>query len=319
MRELQVKEQDFSQKSLPVTRIPSSRPFAETKPFATKSLSVNDQKEDGLKHNEIGGVSDSKDAQIQLSNLIALLQNQQNLSVSQIAKKLNITVNSQTSMLLNNLKQQLINALSSVQKSSGLDKFDPHSMIPNSLSTMQSVLSGSNSSTLSNVPTNSNTSSHPSSSGFAESVQGSSKSNSATYFDSSRQQNTDYSTGPEHGIGKHAGVKVALAQLLSQQGIGVKLGGAQFESVPPPFSPGSDPSVYSKPLDSAPFNSHSGQENSNLTDEKKSYKEDPVTGRHSQYYPPYRDNARNAAGTLNQEPIDRDYVGSSSFDSRHAW
>ncbi|CAL1536352.1 unnamed protein product [Lymnaea stagnalis] len=342
MRELLGKETDFGLKNQSVPRMPTNRPFAdssESKSFPLKSAVGLEQKEDAKPVDSSGHV-DNKDAQIQLANLITLLQGQQNLSVPQIAKKLNITVNSQTSMLLNNLRHQLIQALSAVQKNPGSDKFDPNSVLPNSLSTMQSVLSGSENTVLQSLPTNSSSFSGTTQffPGTTDSSQGSSKNSSSThtYFEStvSRQQSAEYSTVSESNKDKNAGVKAALAQLLAQQGIGVKIGGNQFDGVTSsastysPSAPYASQASYNKSTE-APYNSYPGRDSlsASFAEEQHTglntlYKEDSSArqGHSSQYYPPFRDSARNtSSNTVTQDPHDRDYSGSGSFDSRLKW
>ncbi|KAH9499306.1 Cyclin-dependent kinase 12 [Bulinus truncatus] len=326
MREMQIKDQDFGSKNQ-LPRVPSSRPFADELKSFHKPVAGNEAKEDSGRPVDSTGFGENKDAQTQLSNLISLLQSQQNLSVSQIAKKLNISVNSQTSMLLNNLKQQLIGALSTVQKNPGSEKFDPNSVLPNSLSTMQSVLSGSSGGNLQNVP--SSNSSYTGISQFSVATDGGNKSNSTSmsYFESntSKQKSSDYPAAQEPGNDKHAGVKAALAQMLTQQGIGVKMGGNQYD-IPSSYSPGvsynsqssyaSNPS-YNHPVDTS-FNSHSARDShgsSNYDDNLP-----PRQGHGSQYYSSYRDVSRATSGpSVSQDNQDRDFAGSGSFDSRLEW
>ncbi|KAK7009142.1 cyclin-dependent kinase 13-like isoform X1 [Biomphalaria glabrata] len=336
MREMQIKEQDFGSKSQ-LPRAQQMKPFTNVDAkMLLKAVPIIEQKDDSDSGKQVDStvIGENKEAQIQLSKLVSLLQSQQNMSVSQIANKLNISVNSQTSMLLNNLKHQLINAFSSVQKNLGSEKFDPISVIPNPLSTMQSLLSGG--STLQNVPSGSTYSGLSQFPLVNEVGQGGNKnSNSMSFFESStnKHKNSEYSN-QESSSDKHAGVKAALAQMLSQQGIGVKMGGNQYDgSSSSTFSPGmpynsqtsfTNP-LYSHSLDSS-FNSHSARDSQNTSsydDKGSSFPDEKLplrTGHSSQYYPPYRDASRPSGGSsVNSDNLDREYGGPGSFDSRLEW
>lgn len=220
MREQSSKEHDMVSKGQHCSKYGNkhvSDNASDIKPSSSRQMDGNQKSED-LRKPSLAMGSD-KDAQGQLSKLMSLMQGQQNVSVTQLAQKLNIKEDSQTSMLLNNLKQQLISALSSVPKKLEQDTGD---VKPPLLNTNQPSLSrvGNMSQALTdNAPhmgSNQYHGSHGSSLAsdqVAPSYHGDNKVNASS-----------------QGSDKHAGVKAALAQLLSQQGIGVQMRGSAYDS-----------------------------------------------------------------------------------------
>uniref|UniRef100_A0A0B6ZVB5 Protein kinase domain-containing protein n=1 Tax=Arion vulgaris TaxID=1028688 RepID=A0A0B6ZVB5_9EUPU len=344
MREQQNRELDVGPKNQ-ISRPPSGRPFSDTT-FPSKPVGGVEQKEEQGKHGESNMSGNSKEAQTQLSNLISILQAQQNLTVTQIAKKLNINVDAQTSMLLNNLKHQLVGAFSNMQKNLGSEKFDPNSILPHSLSAMQSVLSGSTAKSgsssssigVSSVPQYQTKS-------FSDFKQASSQSSSSNaFFDSSSSQQynssaPDYSSAPAQSIDRHAGVKAALAQLLNQQGIGVKMSGSQFENsisgssnyspgasytTSAPFSDKQPLPPYIKPADNSSYNNLSGRDSFTgysgdhpsgakpFSDEAMDRQGPPST----QFYQSARYGGRN---TSDPSVSHDSHPAPRSFDSRMGW
>lgn len=152
---------------------------------------------------------DVANIQATLTKLISLLHAQQGISVSQIAKSLNVTVDNKTAALLDNLRHQLITAQVDAENTSTNSSQPPSGgsvslNVPGSASTNMSVGTAGN-------PANYQ----------ALDLEGSA-------FASRRQAIADPEVNLNSGSDKHAGVKAALAKLLSQQGMTVSIGGTLY-------------------------------------------------------------------------------------------
>lgn len=316
MREQQSQEQNTSTKTL----LPKLRAYPEAGPG--KIVLGAGQREDRGKHTvtSVAGddssqgpsmQGDAHDVQSQLSGLINLLQVQENLSVTEIASKLNISVDSQTSMLLNNLRHQLMCTLSKVKQNPASDKF--HS-VPGATGFSIATFSDSLQFTERNFDPVSTQNS--SSNGYYEG------SNSSGYH------NSDFSSAAAQNVDRHAGVKAALAQLLAQQGIGVKMSGLHFDTSQKTYplemtynsqaiSDNQAELSYNKQIDNPNYSSLSSP------DSFHSYGAEPVaetdeTDGHShssQYCSSFRDDGRGSASSYNRDS----YNGSASFSSRMGW
>lgn len=325
-----MREQDTGSKHV-LPRIPPSRPFADVQfPFRGA-----EQKEDAGKANEVSMTEDRHDAQSQLSSLINLLQSQENLSLTEIAKKLNINVDAQTSLLLNNLRDQLMCALSRIQKNQNFDQMDASNMLPNLLSTMQSVMFEH---AAKNEPSTRNIFSRlpdfkPRDMGPADS-----HSIPSYGYQERQQQGSDYLPAPVQNLDKHAGVKAALAQLLTQQAVGVHMGSALFDSTAtrlphPHYSPVSsyttrtsfqekppEPS-FVKHMDESPYSSLSSHESfpgfsASHPAEAKPYPDEVRKGPMSQYSSSLRAGSRATSGPSHSQDV---YAASASYDGRMGW
>ncbi|GFR71579.1 cyclin-dependent kinase 12-like [Elysia marginata] len=221
MREQSVKDHDMASKGQPLNKYGSKQigdHASDSKPSSSSRQVDGNQKSEDLKKSNTSLGSD-KDAQGQLSKLMSLMQGQQNVSVSQLAQKLNINVDPQTSMLLNNLKQQLISALSNVPIKLEPDTGD---VKPPMLNTNQTSLSRTG-----NLPQPlANSVPHAGNSQY----QGAHGSSLAPDRGASSYHGDGRTSMESQGSDKHAGVKAALAQLLCQQGIGVQMSGSSYES-----------------------------------------------------------------------------------------
>lgn len=195
------------------------------------SLSTGDGVEGGS-----GGGGDGKEAQNQLSKLFGMIQNQSSISIDQMAKSLNINVDSQTSQLLGNLQQQLMMAVSTMKKPTNPNVKDLD--MPNT-GAVGSLLGNLNSN---KQPTNSGplmggavpftSASSSSSSILSRNMSGGSGGGAGLFPDpvprTGGQPGSELSS---QGYSKHAGVKAALAQLLAQQGMAVTMRGQHFGDI----------------------------------------------------------------------------------------
>ena len=174
-----------------------------------------------LSHSKDPGVG-GKTTQGQLTQLIDLLKSQQGgISIGQIAKSLNISVDHQTTKLLDNLKQQLIEAAAVSKQAKEKTESIPSAVFTSPVDTIAKRETGYS---IDNQP--SSTYTHPGvteSSGYAGGV-----SVTSSAFTNPLPQ-TSVVAQPTYD--KHAGVKAALAQLLAQQGIPVTMGGTQVRPV----------------------------------------------------------------------------------------
>ena len=298
---------------------------SDSKPSSSRQMEGNQQSEDLRKSS--AGLGPDKDAQGQLSKLMSLMKGQQNVSVTQLAQKLNINVDSQTSMLLNNLKQQLISALSGVPKKLESDMGDQKAGIVNTGHGTQASVSGVGmlpQAVANSVPHVAN---NQSQGNYRQS--GSERGSSSFYSD-------NRTSVEDQGSDKHAGVKAALAQLLCQQGIGVQMSGSSYESrmssassYSPSrgrFSGGAQmkkptvPDLHSnvdRSFSSSSLESFRREESVSAPD-SRSHPES--SSRSSQFYSSYRDGGRNSNQMeLNQEPHGRRYPEGSFYDSRPKW
>ncbi|GFN80370.1 cyclin-dependent kinase 12 [Plakobranchus ocellatus] len=324
MREQSIKDHDVGLKQQQASKYgvrPTSEANSDSKPsFSLRHAEGSQPGEDDRKPSGI-----DKDAQGQLSKLMSLMQGQQNVSVSQLAQKLNINVDPQTSMLLNNLKQQLINALSNVHGTRKLES-EP--------SELQSGMGSQSSFSKLNVPHSAANDTYMGMSQFQGSSQ---RSTVGSERGSSSYNNESKNTGVEsQGTDKHAGVKAALAQLLSQQGIGVQMSGSAYESKHPAtstYSPNQGfysagaPLLEKPPL--PPFHSNvdrSFSSNSSLdsfrmdetiSSRDGSYSE--TTASASQFYPSFGDGRNSSSQPRPREESFNMGYDRSSFDSRPKW
>ncbi|XP_041367507.1 cyclin-dependent kinase 12-like [Gigantopelta aegis] len=163
-----------------------------------------------------------KTTQAQLSQLIELLKSQQGgISIKQIAKSLNISVDQQTTQLLDNLKQQLMEAASVAKQAK--ERGEPVLSSTVFTSPVDTVPKHRHEDTGYSVDNQQSSAySHPGAS--ESSVFSSSLSVASSGFTNTLPQT---SGAVQPGYDKHAGVKAALAQLLAQQGIPVTMGGSQ--------------------------------------------------------------------------------------------
>ena len=227
------------------------KPFANTIPSEHSSVSKSNQQsemKETTKSKSSSAIAqekgDGKGGQTQmhkLHKLINIFQSQQNITSDQIAKSLGINVDAQTTMLLNNVKDQLMMAVSDAGKNPSQNKVDRSGTLSSSMVQMQNVSSAppppapeENALPSSNwPPTDENDASNDAPGSIREVL-----------------PVADHQLGVERND-KHAGVKAALANLLSQQGIGVKIGGNRLDTSsksnsphigqyqPQPFSDGS--------------------------------------------------------------------------------
>ncbi|RUS81454.1 hypothetical protein EGW08_010794 [Elysia chlorotica] len=321
MREQSSKDQDTAPKGHSHSKY-GTKPVVETvesKSISTRHMEGNQPNEDLKKSNT--GLGPDRDAQCQLSKLMSLMQGQQNVSVTQLAQKLNINVDAQTSMLLNNLKQQLISALSNVPRKQEPEMGDQK---PCTLNTNQSSKPrmGNSSEPMSNNAPRTGINQFQGSRGTSLT----SERGASSYSYDSR------SSVEGHGSDKHAGVKAALAQLLCQQGIGVQMSGSSYESrisTASSYSPSRShytgeaqirqPSVSD--LQSNPERSFSNTSSldsrleESSSSHNRNYTENMDTS--SQYFSSYRESGRNFDQLeSNQDSHDRRY---SDVFSRPKW
>ncbi|XP_005088929.1 cyclin-dependent kinase 13 [Aplysia californica] len=310
-----------------------------------KSNVAGDQKDLGKTSHTVPDIGnakgDTKGPQNQLSKLIGILQTQQSITTDQIANSLGINVGPQTSMLLSNLKEQLMIAMSSVKKNPGMEKGDVLPSFASSIAAVQNVLSNSTASALS-------LDAHMQSKDYHEARSvGHSSISTSQFEERDGSLASEFAQATDSNADKHAGVKAALANLLSQQGIGVKIGGSKFDSSTssksnsPPGSQysaqpmfteqGSDnSSALNKQFDNSSFGSSSSRPpyppgyygDRSQGPGLKAFPEDsvPKQSQGASYYP-YRERPGNAPGVPPQtrDPYDREYTGSGSFESRLGW
>ena len=325
MKEQSAKDHDIAPKGQPISKYGTKQvgENVDSKSLiCTRELEVHQQNEDLRKSNT--GLGPDKDAQGQLSKLMSLMQGQQNVSVTQLAQKLNINVDPQTSMLLNNLKQQLISALSNAPRKQESDTGDQKSGMLNTNQLSQTRIGNTSQSMLSNLPRTGINQFHGAHGSSLASERGGSS------YPCDNRANVE-----GQGSDKHAGVKAALAQLLCQQGIGVQMSGSSYESrisTTSNYSPSrshyaggpqirkpSLPDLHSNidrsfsntsSLDSLRMEESSGARDRNYTENM---------GNSSQFFSSYREGGRNSDQLeSNQDSHGRRY-SDVFFDSRPKW
>ena len=147
---------------------------------------------------------DKHKSQAQLDDLLGVLRTQKSITEERIAQCLGSSVNEQTLPLLMNLKKQLMSAISKGKNNSIGEKGDS-----------SSGFASSGSSSMTSVPQDDTSSQLPSSNWPPTDEQ------EASNPDSIGRDSNNEGSGMGGKTDKHAGVKAALANLLSQQGIAV--------------------------------------------------------------------------------------------------
>lgn len=231
MREQNIYQDKPSRYQAWSSKVPPSKPFSNAISTHMSSESSSGQ----LKHSSQSDVKEtSKSAKTsaivpdKVSKLISIFQSQQNITKDQIAKSLGINVDAQTTMLLNNVKDQLMMAVSNTNKNPGQSKIDPAATFAHSMAQMQNIISAA-------APVQLQEDHSLPSSNWPPTDEPDTASNEASSVGSQALCTETSVPDSQHGSDrsdKHAGVKVALATLLSQQGIGVKLGGNRLDVGP---------------------------------------------------------------------------------------
>lgn len=153
---------------------------------------------------------DGKEAGHQLTQMIALLQ--KGMSVPDVAKSVNVTLDEQTQQLMSNLNAQLMLAARFSKDQGVADQAVPG----------RADTSGNQSSAYSAEGFRPDYGNHSSSNMFGGNKGGGLTEGNSTVYS---QDNSNSSGG-----GENAGVKAALAQLLAQQGMRVSLGGTEISA-----------------------------------------------------------------------------------------